>query len=297
MVPSDPDALFGPEDSDRSTFEGGKPVLFGRFAMRQFVPQMHELDWHGHIEINWLTGGTMTYQFESDRFVLPSNRLCLFWAGIPHRTVTLSPHDDSAYCITNMYYPLDSFLSFRGIGGIQRALLGGAVLALPPGLADGRTMDRWLEDYHAGNQDRFDCLTMEFHALMRRLSLQESVLNLRRPDDPISNKEVRSGPTAHVVSMIESVIQNISEPLTTEDIAAGTGLNANYASNIFRKALGITLKQFTIRMRLIRVRELLLSTDVAISEAAFTAGFSSTSQFYANYKAVYGSSPGDLRER
>ncbi|MEM9442130.1 MAG: helix-turn-helix domain-containing protein, partial [Pseudomonadota bacterium] len=260
-------------------------------------PQKHDLDWHGHIEFNWLTGGSMTYQFESDRFVLPSEQLCLFWAGIPHRTVDLSPRDSAAYDITNMYYPLDSFLSFRGIGGIQRALLGGAVLTLPVGLANAGIMERWLEDYRTGDQNRFDCLTMELNALMRRLSLEESIVNLRRPDEPISNKEVRSGPTAHVVNMIEAVIQNISEPLTTQDIAAGTGLNTNYASNVFRKALGITLKQFTIRMRLIRVRELLLSTDIAISDAAFRAGFSSASQFYANYKAVYGSSPGDLRER
>ncbi|WP_299483930.1 helix-turn-helix domain-containing protein [uncultured Roseibium sp.] len=288
-------SIFGPDDSDRATYVDGKPVVFGQFAMRRFAPVTHPIDWHGHIEFNWLVGGSMTYQFETDQVVLPKGRLCFFWAGIPHQTLKLGPDNADNYQLTNMYFPLDVFLSLRGAGHVQRALLAGAFLAVPEDLVDERMIDRWFGDYESRNLQRFECLTIELQALMRRLALRDTLEDLRIPQTPMLNQEVRAGPTEHVVSMIETVIQNISGQLTTRDIAEATGLNANYASNLFRRYLGITLKQFTIRMRLIRARELLLSSDVSVSEAAFQSGFSSTSQFYSNYRTVYGNSPGELR--
>ncbi|WP_298822286.1 helix-turn-helix domain-containing protein [uncultured Roseibium sp.] len=289
-------SVFGPEDADRSTFAGGKPVVFGQFAMRRFAPVLHDLDWHGHVEFNWLAGGEMTYRFETDKVVLPAGQMCFFWAGIPHQTVGLNPVEASAYQLTNMYFPLDVFLSFRGIGRIQRALLSGAVLVVPEILADRDIPARWHRDYQSKELSRFECLTMELHALMRRLSIEECIKNLRNKDRPVKDDGRQSGPTEHVVRMIEAVIQNSSVPVSTREIATITGLNANYASNMFRKTLGITLKQFIVRMRLIRARELLLSSDVSVSETAFQAGFSSASQFYDNYRSVYGSVPSDLRQ-
>lgn len=264
--------------------------------MRQFSPEEHDLDWHGHIEFNWLTGGEMVYQFEADRIIIPSGRLCFFWAGIPHQTIELRPDNLENYQITNTYYPLDKFLSLRGIGRIQRALLGGDVLMVPESLVDKTVMDRWMDDYRSRSYERFECLTMELHSLMRRCSLEADLGGFRQTNRVETASELRSGPTEHVVKMIEAVIQNMPEAVTTAQVAAATGLNSNYASNIFRKTLGITLKQFIIRMRLIKARELLLSTDTSIAEAAFSAGFSSVSQFYANYTSVYGSSPGELRK-
>ncbi|QFT30287.1 Melibiose operon regulatory protein [Labrenzia sp. THAF82] len=289
-------SVFGPEDADRPSFVGGKPVVFGQFAMRRFVPVRHGLDWHGHVEFNWLTGGEMTYRFETDKVVLPEGQMCFFWAGIPHQTVDLNPVQASNYQLTNMYFPLDVFLSFRGIGRIQRALLSGAVLVVPEHLAIGDIPGRWHQDYQSKDLGRFECLTMELHALMRRLSIEESIKDLRNNFRPVRDDGRQSGPTEHVVRMIEAVIQNTSLPVSTQEIATISGLNANYASNMFKKTLGITLKQFIVRMRLIRARELLLSSDVSVSEAAFQAGFSSASQFYDNYKSVYGSVPSDLRQ-
>ena len=101
----------------------------------------------------------------------------------------------------------------------------------------------------------------------------------------------------HVVAMIRHVLDNLAQPLRNEDITAVTGLHTNYALNIFTKAMNIPLKQFVLRMRLLRARGMLLESDVAITTIAVQSGFGSTSQFYAHFSAAYGISPNQLRER
>ena len=67
---------------------------FGRFGIRWFDPQiMPQEHFHGHIELNWLTDGSMDYVIDGRPVQVPSQRLVMFWAGIPHQTVGLDTGD------------------------------------------------------------------------------------------------------------------------------------------------------------------------------------------------------------
>ena len=58
--------------------------------MRWFDPQIMPTEhFHGHIELNWLTAGNMDYRLDAKEVRIPSERLVMFWAGIPHQTVAL----------------------------------------------------------------------------------------------------------------------------------------------------------------------------------------------------------------
>jgi len=90
---------------------------FGRFGMRWFDPMLMEKEhFHGHIELNWLTAGSMDYVIDGHALTVPANRLIMFWAGIPHRTVGIDrgPAGDSRQC--NVYLPLDTFLHMPNLG-------------------------------------------------------------------------------------------------------------------------------------------------------------------------------------
>ena len=75
-----------------------------------------------------------------------------------------------------------------------------------------------------------------------------------------------------------------------------TGLHANYALALFTRTMNIPLKQFIIRMRLLRARGMLLESDTAIATIAVESGFGSASQFYAHFSAAYGTTPQHLRD-
>ena len=75
-----------------------------------------------------------------------------------------------------------------------------------------------------------------------------------------------------------------------------TGLHENYALSLFSRTMQVPLKQFIIRMRLMRARALLVESSTAISSVAEQCGFCSMTQFYAQFRAGYGMSPAALRK-
>lgn len=99
----------------------------------------------------------------------------------------------------------------------------------------------------------------------------------------------------HVVAMVRHVLENLDQPMRNEDVTEMTGFHSNYALKIFSIAMKIPLKQFILRMRLLRARSFLLESDVAIAAVAEHRGFGSTSQFYAHFAAAYGMAPNQLR--
>jgi AraC-like DNA-binding protein len=92
------------------------------------------------------------------------------------------------------------------------------------------------------------------------------------------------------------VLENLSEPLKNEDVTKVTGLHPNYALSLFSRTMLLPLKQFIIRMRLLRARGMLLESDTAIATIAIESGFGSASQFFAHFSAAYGISPMQLRQ-
>ena len=80
--------------------------------------------------------------------------------------------------------------------------------------------------------------------------------------------------------------------MRNEDV---TGFHGDYALNIFSKAMNIPLRQLILRIRLLRARNFLVESDVAIATVADHSGFGSTSQFYAHFAAAYGMVPNQLR--
>ena len=64
---------------------------------------------------------------------------------------------------------------------------------------------------------------------------------------------------------------------------------------LFTQVMQIPLKQFLIRMRLMRARALLVESSMAITSVADASGFTSISQFYHQFKMAYGTSPNEVR--
>ena len=220
-------------------------------------------------------------------------QLVIFWANVPHQLVSIDKMGEPELC--NIYIPLDMFLMMPHLAELQMALLNGAMVACPAELCGHDTLMRWHGDYRAANADRLDILKMDLNALFRRMEAQG--LQMIKP--PWSSQKaphsLASSHIRHVVAMVRYVFENLEQPMKNEDVTEATGLHPNYALNIFSKAMSIPLKQFILRMRLLRARSLLLESDVAISTVATESGFGSTSQFYAHFAAAYGMAPNQLR--
>jgi AraC family transcriptional regulator, melibiose operon regulatory protein len=271
---------------------------FGRFGIRIFEPVlMPQAHWHGHIEANFAVDFEMVYNVDNQRITLPPNRLVLFWAGVPHQLTEIHHTGPGPYRLCNIYLPFDSFLTMNHIMPLQLALIGRGMVVLPPSLCDEAQVRRWYADYRSGDLERSEVVKMDLNALFRRAALEPfEYLNL--PQQQLTgDRELSSAHIRHVIAMVKHVLENLGKPLHNADVTAVTGLHENYALTLFSRVMQVPLKQFITRMRLMRARALLVESSLAITSVVEASGFSSISQFYAQFRAGYGVSPATLRRQ
>jgi AraC-like DNA-binding protein len=303
-------AAFDPAPASRERKKATAPVprpdrqfyastqAFGRFGIRWFDPQIMSAEhFHGHIELNWLTAGSMAYLLDGKPLTVPSGRLVMFWAGIPHRTIGLDrgAAGDSRQC--NVYLPLDTFLHMQHLGRLTETMMGGGVIALSADTIGNETLRRWYEDYRSGDAERADILRSEIAIMLRRASVTGWDDLLPPWIEGVSPTTHAATPLRYVVAMIRHVLENLSEPLNAEDVARVVGLHPNYALNLFTSVMNVPLHKFVVRMRLIRARSLLFESTLSIENVAFHSGFSALSQFYLQFRRAYGVTPRQMRSQ
>jgi AraC-like DNA-binding protein len=271
---------------------------FGRFGIRQFEPQlMPEPHWHGHIEFNLCTGADMVYAIDGEEITVPAGRLFVFWAGVPHRLRQVAPTASAPPRLTNIYFPVDSFLAMPHIAKLQVALLSGAMALIPEAICPFAKVDGWYRDYCAGDFERSEVVRMELNVLLRRAMLDDLDW-LRRPLEALGvERTLSSAHMRHVIEMLRYVLEHLDEPMTNAQITAVTGLHQNYALTLFTRTMRLPLKKFVIRLRLMRARGLLTESSAAITTVATRCGFSSISQFYQHFKTAYGLPPNAVRDQ
>jgi AraC family transcriptional regulator, melibiose operon regulatory protein len=275
----------------------GRSKAFGRFGMRIFKPAvMDRPHQHGHVEANYIRHGRMHYVVDGDSVVVEPNQLIMFWANVPHQLLRVEQTAEQLPMLYNIYLPLDSFLLMSHIPALQIAMLTGGIVQCPGELCDVMQLERWYGDYRSNNAASVDVVKAELNTLFRRISLVPFVF-IRQPwEDKSAKSRLASPHVRHVIAMIRHVIENIEHPLSNADITKVTGLHTNYALALFSKIMLLPLKQFVLRMRLLRARGLLLESELAITTVATSSGFNSMSQFYSHFGRAYGTTPMQLRQ-
>lgn len=253
--------------------------------------------WHGHVEANFCRGAELVYDYNGAVTRVPPDQCVFFWAGVPHQLVAINPTGPVAPLLSNVYIPLDNFLLMHFIARLQVDLLSGAMIAVPPEICDEATIERWYADYRSGDFERCEVVKMELNALFRRILLDPLCYLVSPREEWGSDRSLSSTHIHHVIGMVRFVMENLDAPFSNAEVTAVTGLHQNYALGLFSRVMRLPLRQFVIRMRLMRARALLVESSAAIPTVAADSGFSSISQFYHHFGQAYGVSPRELREQ
>ncbi|MBP2000200.1 two-component system response regulator YesN [Paenibacillus shirakamiensis] len=97
-----------------------------------------------------------------------------------------------------------------------------------------------------------------------------------------------------VMRMIESEYSN---DLGLEYLAGKVHLTPSYLSHIFKKATGVSLVKYINKYRMEKAREYLEHSNYKIVDVYRMVGFSDPSYFGMTFKAFYGLTPSQYRER
>jgi AraC family transcriptional regulator, melibiose operon regulatory protein len=251
-------------------------------------------DRHDEIEINYLDRGTLTYLLGGQRVVIRPRCVNVFWAAVPHQIVSFE--DVSFYYVLTV--PFGWVLQWGLPENLLSALLHGRMLAdrdEPSDAIDPHLFERWHWDLERDSDANYEIVTLEVRARLLRLARQYPA-----SDDAIVCAE--SAPAqpqsilANAEAMADYVARNYTSRLRVEEIAACTGLNADYAGTLFRKVFGMTLTDLITRHRIAHAQRQLVTTDDQIIRIAQDSGFDSLSRFNRAFKELSGMTPREFRK-
>lgn len=94
-----------------------------------------------------------------------------------------------------------------------------------------------------------------------------------------------------VLTIIELMEANLSEPLSLIEISGHVGLSRRQIERLFRGEMGRSPARYYLEIRLDRARHLLIQSSMPVVEVAVACGFVSASHFSKCYRELYGRSP------
>lgn len=93
------------------------------------------------------------------------------------------------------------------------------------------------------------------------------------------------------------ILENISEELSVEKLAAGVYLSQNQLARVFKKKYGKTVVEFIMEYRLNLAEELLKDTRLTVTEVSAKIGYSNYAYFTKIFKKHSGYTPSAYRNR
>lgn len=89
--------------------------------------------------------------------------------------------------------------------------------------------------------------------------------------------------------------ENLSSPLSGEDVSAQVELSRRSLESLFKKHIGLSMAKYALQKRLEEARRLLRSSDLKIEEIAHNCGFASAAHFTRAYRKQFFISPSGER--
>jgi len=94
-----------------------------------------------------------------------------------------------------------------------------------------------------------------------------------------------------VIEELEVLLNEDSSKLTLSDLAGRLNLSVSRLRHLFRDEVGVSPGRYHKLLRLKRLRNLLVQSNLCVKEAIAASGFSDFSHTVRDYKAFFGLSP------
>lgn len=119
------------------------------------------------------------------------------------------------------------------------------------------------------------------------------VLFLRSYDCTVNSADKENVNMSKAVIYIHS---KFKEGITLNEAAEYSGFTPSYFSLKFHEHTGVTFKEYVDKLRLSYSENLLISTNLSITEVCFSSGFKNVSNFIRRFSEKYGVSPTKYRQ-
>ena len=119
-----------------------------------------------------------------------------------------------------------------------------------------------------------------------------------RGTDDIEKSIVHTSPLSEpIMEAVYYMEKNYKKPIKIEEVAAVSGYSVSYFSRIFNAQLGHPFSEYLCITRLKHVQNLLLTTDMSVTDISLECGFSYPGNMTACFKKEFAMTPLQFRKR
>lgn len=111
----------------------------------------------------------------------------------------------------------------------------------------------------------------------------------------VQQHKVNAGISPLILQTCDYIRANLHSPLTIRQLSKRCGYSEYYFSRRFSRETGVSVRQFILECRLAKAYDLILTTDMTISDIRASLCFESRSYFTGAFRDKYGCTPGSLR--
>jgi AraC family transcriptional regulator of arabinose operon len=111
---------------------------------------------------------------------------------------------------------------------------------------------------------------------------------------PYQLSRERTDPTQVAISFIQ---HHYGEKLTVPQLAGMVGLSTSHFAALFRRATGCGPREYQTRLRMLKARQLLDTTDLPVSSVARNVGYDDPFHFARQFRAAHGVTASEHRSR
>ncbi|TBL75017.1 helix-turn-helix domain-containing protein [Paenibacillus thalictri] len=139
-----------------------------------------------------------------------------------------------------------------------------------------------------------------YHDAMSVLANSDAQQNFLIADTADLNRE-RSGAPHRSDQLVNTILHYIEnhyeQDLYLEKIAEQMGVSSKYISKVFKEKMGVNLTDYISMTRISKAKEIMLNTDMNISDIAERVGIFSRTTFIRLFKKIEGLPPNEFRRR
>jgi len=248
-------------------------------------PSGYYFTWDGgrilqEFQINYITEGAGIFENEFGRFTVKSGSVILIFPGIWHR-----------------YKPLvktgwvENYIGFNG--KIAKELLSHPQFSPKQAVLHIGIKEELLDTY----LKIFDLVEKEQPGFQQIAS--GMVMKLLGYIISFQKKKGFSGKRiAKVIEEARFMMRGkVEQKIDLKELAEQYNVGYSYFRQMFKKYTGVSPGQYHLQLRIIRAKELLISTNKSVKEISYELGFHSIYYFSNLFKKKEGMNPSQFRER
>lgn len=108
--------------------------------------------------------------------------------------------------------------------------------------------------------------------------------------------EKSAGGYMHIARAMEYISESFTSPITLCEVADFVHLTPSYFSKLFSEINGKGFSQYVTEQRIEHAKKLLETTELGVTDIAFSSGFSSFSSFSRSFRQECGCTPSEFRK-